>query len=132
MARSKRGKDEGGVVRLIERTGLRKGVSGGSKPWMYVGTGLWTLRTVRRLAERKEEILISEKLGPGQRIIIANGRATIEDLEPEQPVEPKGRSRRAARKAAKADAKAAAKAQAKQAKREARAASKGRPRRGRD
>jgi hypothetical protein len=131
MARSPRRGEDGGVFRLLERTGLRKGVSGGSKPWMYVGTGLWTLRTIRRLAERKEEILISEKLAPGQRIIIANGRATIDDLEVAAPVEPKGRSRRAARKAAEADAKAAAKAQAAQAKREAKAASKGAGRRGR-
>jgi hypothetical protein len=131
MARSKRGKDEGGVFRLIERTGLRKGVSGGSKPWFYVGTGLWTLRTIRRMAERKEEILISERLAPGQRIIIANGRATLDDLEAGEPVAAKGRSRKVARKAQKADAKAAAKAQEAEAKRVAKAEAKGARRRAR-
>ena len=92
----------GGILRTLERSGMRKGM-GGSKGWFYVGTGLWTLRTVRRLAERKEEILISETLRPGQRIVIANGRATIEDAP--QAAVPAGRRRRKA--AAKAEAKAA-------------------------
>ena len=97
----------GGILRTVERTGIRKGV-GGSKGWFYVGTGLWTLRTVRRLAERKDEILISEELKPGQRLIISNGRATIEDGPPPPP-----KGRRARRRKAKADAKAAKKAEKK-------------------
>jgi len=80
MARSiRRGSGSaGGLLRVVERSGMRKGMAG-SKTWFYVGTGLWTLRTVRRLAARNEELLISEELKPGQRIIIANGRASIED-----------------------------------------------------
>ncbi|HEY4376344.1 MAG TPA: hypothetical protein VGM93_04265 [Acidimicrobiales bacterium] len=67
-----------GLLRRLERTGVRKGLFGESKAWLYIGTGLWTLRTIRRLAERKPEILLSEELKPGQRLIIANGRATID------------------------------------------------------
>lgn len=106
MARSIRGGAAagGGVLRVVERTGLRKGVNG-SKGWFYVGTGLWTLRTVRRLAERKDEILISEVLEPGQRLVISSGRATVEGAPAPQP-----KGRRARRKQAKADAKAARKA----------------------
>ena len=113
MARSIRpgGGATGGVLRTVERTGLRKGVSG-SKGWFYVGTGLWTLRTVRRLAERKEEILISEELRPGQRLVISNGRATIEDGPAPRPT-----GRRARRKEAKARSKAAAKAEKRAARR---------------
>lgn len=111
MARS-RGRSAasgGALLRTIERSGIRKGMNG-SKGWFYVGTGLWTLRTVRRLAERNEEILVSEELRPGQRIVIANGRATIEDGPAPQP-----RGRRARRQQRKADAKAAAKAEKKAA-----------------
>ena len=86
-----------GLFRRAERAGLRKGF-GGSKPWLYVGTGLWTLRTVRRLGERKPEILVSETLKPGQRVIIANGRATIDDGEGALP---SGGSARRTRKAAR-------------------------------
>jgi hypothetical protein len=66
-------------MRMLERTGIRKGIFGDSKAWMYVGTGLWTIRFLRRLAERKPEVLLREELKPGQRMIIANGRATIDE-----------------------------------------------------
>lgn len=91
---------QSGLLRMAERTGLRKGL-GGSKGWFYLGTGLWTLRTIRRLAADKEEILISEPLKPGERIIISNAQTS--------EGEPLGRpSRRQARKARKADRRAQA------------------------
>jgi hypothetical protein len=82
MARGKgsKGKD-GGLLRTAESLGINRGLLGGNKAWAYVGTGLWTLRRVRKMAERKSEILISENLAPGERIVIANGRATIEQTE---------------------------------------------------
>lgn len=98
-----------GVLRVVERSGLRKGMAG-SKPWFYVGTGLWTLRTVRRLAERKDEILVSEVLKPGQRIVIANGRATIEDGPAPAPVAKGRKGRKATKAQRKADAKLAKRA----------------------
>jgi hypothetical protein len=102
-----------GALRRIEAHGMRLGRSG-NKRWLYIGTGLWTLRTVRRMAERREEVLISERLLPGQRIIIANNRATIEGpVDSARP--PKGRraakaQRKADKKATKQDAKIQAKA----------------------
>lgn len=68
----------GGLLRSAERLGINRGLFGGSRGWLYVGTGLWTLRTVRRLAERRPEVLISEELKPGERIVIANDRATVD------------------------------------------------------
>jgi hypothetical protein len=113
-----------GMLRRVEAHGMRLG-RGGSKYWLYVGTGLWTLRTVRRMAERREEILISEPLLPGQRIVIANDRATIEGT-PAAPKPPKGRRARKAqakanKKAAKQEAKLQAKVDAKFAKQARRA-----------
>jgi hypothetical protein len=92
----------GGVFRMVERTGLRKGVAG-SKGWFYVGTGLWTVRTLRRMAARQEELLISEELKPGQRIVISNERISVEGTPTSAPT-----GRRASRKAAKAQARAEA------------------------
>ena len=95
-----------GVLRRVEAHGMRLG-RGGSKNWLYVGTGLWTLRTIRRMAERREEILISEPLRPGQRLIIANNRPTAEEAAPKPP---KGRgAKRAHRKAEASAAKEQAK-----------------------
>jgi hypothetical protein len=91
MAR-RRAASGGGLLRSAERLGINRGLFGGSRGWFYVGTGLWTLRTVRRLAARRPEILLSEELKPGQRMVIANGRATIDDA-PAAPA-PSGRRRR--------------------------------------
>ncbi len=94
MARPRGRKANGGVLRLLERTGTTKGLTGGSKGWFYVGAGLWTLRTVRRLAERKTEVLLSEELRPGDRLIIANGRATIDSVPASSADASGGRRRR--------------------------------------
>lgn len=78
MARSIGQKRSGNVVlRTLEQTGIRRGLFGSSRAWFYVGTGLWTLRTVRRFTGRRTEVLISEELEPGQRIIIANDLASL-------------------------------------------------------
>lgn len=78
MARRARGRSGRGLLRTAERMGIARGVFGASKGWFYVGTGLWTLRTMRRMAERKPEILLSEELKPGQRLVIANDRASLD------------------------------------------------------
>lgn len=88
------------MLRTVERIGVSRGVLGASKGWFYVGTGLWTLRKVRSLGERKPEVLMSERLRPGDRIVIANGVATIESAPSRAATESgaTGRSRRARRK----------------------------------
>ena len=106
-----RDKAGGGLLRVAERAGLRKGMAG-SKGWVYVGSGLWTLRTVRRMAERKPEILVSETLKPGQRMIIANGRVTLDDGEAPTAAGPAKPGRRGRKADAKASAKAAKRAKA--------------------
>lgn len=128
--------DHVGMLRRIEHLGMSKGRQG-NKTWLYVGTGLWTLRTVRRLADRREEILISEPLRPGERLIIANNRPTLDRDRPAAP--PKGRRarkrhRKAEAKAAKEQAqrdekaaKADAKMQAKIARKEAKRPKKAKP-----
>ncbi len=112
MARRAGRRGQSGLLGTLERLGISRGVFGNSKGWFYVGTGLWTLRTVRRMAERKVNVLVSEPLKPGQRMVIANGIATIEG-EPEPyrgrrgvakggQVAPKGRrERKAVAKAAR-------------------------------
>lgn len=71
----------GGLLRTAERLGITRGVFGGHKGWFYVGSGLWTLRTMRRMAARQSEVLISERLAPGQRLVVSNGRATVEEAQ---------------------------------------------------
>ena len=127
MARAIRGPSSRstGLLRAVERTGLRKGVEG-HKHWFYIGTGLWTLRTIRRLAGDREEIVISERLKPGQRIVIANGRATVDAPDGSPVLLPRGR------RAQRSLAKAARKADEQAAKRARKAEKKGRRSRRRD
>lgn len=95
MARRARGGRSGrGLLRTAERLGIARGVFGASKGWLYVGTGLWTLRTVRRMAERKPDILLSEELKPGQRLVIANDRASLDEPAAAAAVPSDGRRRR--------------------------------------
>lgn len=87
----------GGLVRMVKWAGIDRRVFGSSRGWFYIGTGLWTLRTIRRLAARKPEILLSEVLRPGERLMIANGRATIDSSPGQAMVAARGKRHRRAR-----------------------------------
>ena len=88
----------GGLLRTVERLGVNRGVFGGNRGWFYVGTGLWTLRKVRGLAQRQPEILLRETLRPGDRMTIANGVATIVSAPAaDQQLSRKGRKARRSR-----------------------------------
>ena len=66
------------MLRRLQRLGIYRGFSG-SRSWLYVGVAAWAVRTLRRMGDPKPEILLSEELQPGERIIIANARSTTDD-----------------------------------------------------
>jgi hypothetical protein len=57
------------VVR-IARTGLRKGVLQGSRPWLYTGMAAVALRVAHRIVREEPRTVFSEDLEPGQRLEI--------------------------------------------------------------
>ena len=67
----------GRVVRILRRNGVRKGIFGGSRGWAAVAVGTWGYTTLKRLAQREPELVFSEELKPGERIIISNNRPTL-------------------------------------------------------
>ena len=73
MARKAKRKKKG----LIHRQAQLRGLLGGSKPW----TVLWVFLTLRRLLKRvfqdEPEIVYSERLEPGQSLVIS-----AQDREP--------------------------------------------------
>jgi len=100
------------ILPRLQRTGLRKGIGQGNSTWLAVGVSAWGLRKVAQMAQRNTEILIREELKPGDRLIIANDRATIESVqgqsqsfELQAPVAEVNQGRKS-RKQAKKDAKA--------------------------
>lgn len=92
------------ILPRLQRAGLRKGFTQGNSTWLAVGVGAWGLRKVHQMSQRNTEILIREELKPGQRIIIANGRATLEQAQSQQlPVtEPKGKTKKKSKGAVEA------------------------------
>ncbi len=57
------------VVGRLARTGLRKGVLEGSRPWLYTGVAAVAVRVLARFRE-KDQTVFAEELKPGQRLEI--------------------------------------------------------------
>ena len=62
------------LLRIVMRNGLRRGVLGGSRPWL-IGLGIaGAVRLIQKIQERERDVVFSEKLDPGQTLVIAHGR----------------------------------------------------------
>lgn len=96
---------------------LRRGAAG-SKPWIAVGTVVWGARLGRRLLARRERILLTEPLEPGERIVIheaprrpPRGRKARKAAKRAEREAARQAARRRSRRARKAEAKAARRAE---------------------
>jgi hypothetical protein len=69
------------LVTRLRRTGFRKGMTG-NRTWLALGVAMWGAQQLRKLATRNAEVLVREELKPGDRMIIANGRVTVDRVEP--------------------------------------------------
>jgi hypothetical protein len=54
----------------LRRGAFYKGLLGGSRGWLAIGTVLWAPRVVKRILGRNEEVLATETLKPGQGIVL--------------------------------------------------------------
>lgn len=57
-----------GPSALLRQRSLQKGLFGGSRGWMAVGILVWGPRLLKRLFGRREELIATERLRPGQSI----------------------------------------------------------------
>ena len=62
------------LLRLLLRNGLRKGLLGGSRPWLIAGGVAAGIRVLRKIAGSEPKVVYSEKLQPGETVVIAHGR----------------------------------------------------------
>jgi hypothetical protein len=85
-----------GVWKLVaraQRVGLSEGMRGRGSTWLAVGVGAWGLQRLRAMAVKEDEILLRERLGPGETITIRHETTTRAE---------EARSRKQAKKAKKA------------------------------
>ena len=62
------------LLRLLIRQGFRKGILQGSRPWL-IGFGIaGAVRVIQRINDREKAVVFSEKLLPGETLVIAHGR----------------------------------------------------------
>ena len=66
-----------GFLGRVQQFGFDRGVLGSSRFWLLAWLLLWIIGKLRDRGAA--EILLSERLEPGQRIVIANDRATVGD-----------------------------------------------------
>jgi hypothetical protein len=62
------------LVRLALRNGWRKGILQGSRPWLVAAGLALGLRVVKRLTGPEAKIVYSERLQPGETLVIAHQR----------------------------------------------------------
>jgi hypothetical protein len=55
---------------LLRRNAIYKGLLGGRRGWMAVGVVVWGVRLFRKALGRNEEIVATEKLQPGESLIL--------------------------------------------------------------
>ncbi|HKH06744.1 MAG TPA: hypothetical protein VKA65_16360 [Acidimicrobiales bacterium] len=58
------------LLQYLQRTGMRKGLMGTSRSWLYVFVGTLALRRVRRMVGSEPEIVFRGELQPGQAFTI--------------------------------------------------------------
>ena len=61
------------VITRLSRTGLRRGLAGGSRGWLYVGLAATTIRVLRRVLTEPETVERFE-LRPGEAVEIRTVR----------------------------------------------------------
>jgi hypothetical protein len=68
----------------VYRRAQTKGLLGGNRTWSIVWAVLFGLRILRRLTKDEPKVVYSEKLEPGQAIIIRHGDRPVRVLGGEQ------------------------------------------------
>ena len=58
------------MLRRLTRAGLRRGLLGGSKPWLAVGAAAGAFRLMGRVAGKQPKVVYCEPLMPGETLII--------------------------------------------------------------
>ena len=62
------------VAGYLRKNAVRRGLFGGNRWWMALGILIYGRRLVRKIAGRDPEVVYSERLEPGQSLLITHER----------------------------------------------------------
>ena len=62
------------MLRFLLRQGFQRGVLGGSRRWLMLGGVALGVKVLRKLSGSEPEVVYSEKLAPGESLVIAHER----------------------------------------------------------
>ena len=60
------------MLRRLGRLGITRGLLGGDRRWLVVGTVALGLRTLGKLVSKEPKVVYSEKLDPGESLVITH------------------------------------------------------------
>lgn len=68
------------ITERLFRTGLRRGLLGGSRAWLVVGVGAGLVKAVQWAAAKSPESVFRAELAPGETLVIRHTTVTKGDV----------------------------------------------------
>jgi hypothetical protein len=66
------------LLHLLQARGVRRGIYGTSKAWLYVAVGVWGFRRFRRAIGSEPDLVYRGELKPGETVRIAHKPETYQ------------------------------------------------------
>jgi hypothetical protein len=66
------------LLRMAQRRGVRRGVYGSSRVWLWIAIGAWASRRLRRAIGSEPDLVYRGELRPGESLRIAHQPETYE------------------------------------------------------
>jgi len=60
------------MLRRLTRLGITRGLLGGDRRWLALGTAVFGLRALAKLATKEPKVVYSEDLAPGESLVITH------------------------------------------------------------
>jgi len=60
------------MLRSLTKLGITRGLLGGSRGWLAIGTAAVSLRLLAKMAIKEPKVVFSEDLAPGESLVITH------------------------------------------------------------
>jgi len=60
------------MLRRLTRLGITRGLLGGDRRWLALGTAAFGVRALAKLATKESKVVYSEDLAPGESLVITH------------------------------------------------------------